>query len=273
MTMQETGNDTSRQPRMTLRISNHSMAFAMADNMAVKGVAFEPYTAKSGISTAANLREALRSSALLGRECARAQVLIDAPTLLVPIEEYDDATADAFYRYTLVTPATSVVMSSVVPTLNSLALFGVNRDLRQVIDDRYADVRYMPVEQPVWSYLHRRSFSDTCHRLYAYFHDERVSVFAFDKNRFRYCNAFEVSHVNDCVYFILYVWRQLQLDADRDELYLSGNMPERDSLVGLLRRYLRKCYSVNPAAEFNRAPITEIKGMALDMVTLFLKGR
>ena len=86
MTMQETGNDTARQPRMTLRISNHSMAFAMADSLAVKGVAFEPYTAKSGISTAANLREALRSSALLGRECARAQVLIDAPTLLVPIE-------------------------------------------------------------------------------------------------------------------------------------------------------------------------------------------
>ena len=142
-----------------------SMAFAMADSLAVKGVAFEPYTATSGISTAANLREALRSSALLGRECARAQVLIDAPALLVPIEEYDEATADAFYRYTLVTPATSVVMSSVVPTLNSVALFGVNRDLRQVIDDRYADVRYMPVEQPVWSYLHRRSFSDTCHRL------------------------------------------------------------------------------------------------------------
>ncbi len=34
-----------------------------------------------------------------------------------------------------------------------------------------------------------------------------------------------------------------------------------------------KIYAVNPTAEFNRAPITQIKGLPFDLMTLFLKGR
>ena len=51
---------------MTLRISDTSLAFAIADKTAVKGVAYETYTVRSGISIAANLREAFRQSQLVG---------------------------------------------------------------------------------------------------------------------------------------------------------------------------------------------------------------
>lgn len=40
-----------------------------------------------------------------------------------------------------------------------------------------------------------------------------------------------------------------------------------------LHRYLHKAYTMSPSAEFNRAPITEIKGIALDVVTLYMRGR
>lgn len=249
------------------------MVFAMADSTAVKGIDYEPYTAKSGMSVAANMREALRTSPLLARGGQRAQVLIDSQAILVPIEEFDESQADALYRYTVVTPAADVVMHSVLPSLNCVALFAVNRDLRTVIDDRYADVRYLPVEQPVWGYMHRRSYTDGCRRLYAYFHDERLAVFAFDKNRFRFYNSYASTRIQDSAYYILYVWNLLHMDASRDELYVAGSMADADGLLTVLRCYLRKAYAISAPAEFNRAPITDIKGIALDMVTLYLKGR
>ena len=78
---------------MTLRISDTSLAFAIADKTAVKGVAYETYTVRSGISIAANLREAFRQSQLLSHPTGRAQVMLSAPTMIVPVEEFDEAKA------------------------------------------------------------------------------------------------------------------------------------------------------------------------------------
>ena len=59
------------------------------------------------------------------------------------------------------------------------------------------------------------------------------------------------------------------MDNMTDELHLSGDMPEREQLVEQLHRFVKKVYILNPTAEFNRTPVSLIKGMPLDLVTLF----
>ncbi len=272
--MLETGNETTRQPRITLRIGYKSLAFAVADNTAIKGVAYETYTVKSGFSIAANLREAFRQSALLTRKgYDRAQVMLAAPTMLVPIEEFNEEQAEAMFRYTFVTQPNTTVIHCVLPQQNAVVLMAINTDLKAVIDDHYTNVIYMPVEQPVWNYMHHRSPVSLHRQLYAYFHDGSVGIFAFNKNRFSFCNSYNATRIQDCVYYILHVWKLLQMDAEKDELYIAGTLIDEDSLLQQLRRYLNKAYAMNIPAEFNRAPITDIKGITLDMVTLYMRGR
>lgn len=127
--MLETGNETMKQPRMTLRISDTSLAFAIADKTAVKGVAHETYTVRSGISIAANLREAFRQSQLLSHPTGRAQVMLSAPTMLVPVEEFDETKAETLYRYSFAAQANTEVICSVLPQLNAVAIMAINRDL------------------------------------------------------------------------------------------------------------------------------------------------
>lgn len=107
-------------------------------------------------------------------------------------------------------------------------------------------------------------------KLYGYFHDKKVDIFAFTQNRFRFYNRYDTNNPQDAVYFLLYVWKQLGMDQQKDELYISGQLPEEQTLIENLQKYLRKAYTVNPSAEFNRAPLTQIKGMPYDLITLFL---
>jgi hypothetical protein len=79
--------------------------------------------------------------------------------------------------------------------------------------------------------------------------------------------------LNDSLYFLLYVWRQLNLQQQHDELHLVGDIPHQEELMADLRRYLRRAYVINPTADFNRQPITQIKGMPYDLMTLIVKGR
>lgn len=256
--------------RITIRVARSSLAFAIADHESGSQIAFEQYVTRSGVAMAANLREAFKTSDLLRRQTHKARVLVDSPSLLVPVEEYKDQDNETLYRHSFPDAGATVVMSNVLPDLNAVALFAVNRDLKLVVEDHYQDVHYACLMRPVWTYLHHRSFIGNRRKLYAYFHDGTLELFSFERNRFIFCNRYDARHIKDVVYFILFVWKQLALDQMRDELFLVGDMPDKDNLLTALRMYVSTVIVMNPSANFNRAPLTQIKGITFDIITTYL---
>ena len=76
--------------RLNIRVGQQSMAFAVADPHAANQVVYEPFITKSGISIAANMREAFKQSELLNRGYDNALLIVDTPTLLIPLQEFDE---------------------------------------------------------------------------------------------------------------------------------------------------------------------------------------
>lgn len=256
--------------RITIRAGRDSLAFAMPNAQADTQIDYRPYITKSGVSLAANLREAFKTEEMLQRPTSRARVLVDSPSLIVPLEEYRAQDNDLLYKHSFPQTEGAVVVSNVLPNLDSVALFALNRDLKLVVEDHYQDVAYVCLMRPVWDYLHHRSFIGNHRKLYAYFHDNALELFSFERNRFVFCNCFDTRHVKDAVYFTLFVWKQLALDQLQDALFLVGDMPEKDTLLSTLRTYIATVVVINPSASFNRAPLTQIKGITFDMITNYL---
>ena len=266
--------NTGKQ-RLTIRISRDSLAFAalVAQTETENPIVYEPYVMRSGISMAANLREAFKGAGLMAMGITRARVMVDAPVLMIPVEQFDENTMTDKYYHAYLDSEQHMVLYNVLPNLNAVAVFAMNRDLKAVIDNNFEDVQYIAALTPVWRHLHQRSFSGQHTKLYGYFHDRKVDVFAFRQNRFRFCNQFDTNHAHDALYFLLYVWQQLMLDAGQDEMHLVGDIPEREWLTGELKKFVQRAFVINPSADFNRAPATQIKGMPYDLMTLFTKGR
>lgn len=278
--MQETDNSNiqegarvitmNHRTRLVIRISKQSLSFAAVQPSAETTFSFEPYTVKSGISMAANIREAFRNVDLLAKQWDRVMVVADTEVLLVPIDEYQQEDQETLYHHAFTHHQGDKILSTVLPSLSAVMLYSMNKDLLQVIEDHFQDVRYTHVCASVWQHFHRRSFTGMNRKLYGYFHDKKVDIFAFTQNRFRFYNRYDTNNPQDAVYFLLYVWKQLGMDQQKDELYINGQLPEEQTLIENLQKYLRKAYTVNPSAEFNRAPLTQIKGMPYDLITLFL---
>lgn len=57
--MQIKGNNI-QQARLTIRVSRNTLSFSVVDREAEHQLIYEPYTVKSGVSMAANLRQASR---------------------------------------------------------------------------------------------------------------------------------------------------------------------------------------------------------------------
>jgi hypothetical protein len=274
--MMNSVNSHGRRPRLTIRIGQASLAFALPDEESEHQVIYMPYTVRSGVSIAANLREAFKTEEQLTEEWSRAQVMLDTPVVIIPLEDYyeqDQERISTYYHHAITGHANDTVLASVLPTLNAVALYAINKDLKLVLDDHFSDVRFMPVAQPVWNHLYRRSFTGVRRKLYGYFHDKRLEVFSFQQSRFHFCNSYEVTSARDSVFFLLSVWQQLGLDQRKDELHLAGNLPDKETFLSEIRRFVQNAYVINPTADFNRAPVAAIKGMPYDLMTLLVKGR
>ena len=137
--------------KMIIRIGRNTLSFTMpnlSDNE--RPYIHEPYTVKGGISMAANL-------------------LIDTPSMLVPVEQFEEDSIVTIFNHTFPSgDEQRTILYNVLPNLKSVCLFAINRDLRGVLCDKFDDVVFIQSMIPVWRYLHQRSFTGHRNKLYAY---------------------------------------------------------------------------------------------------------
>ena len=264
--------DMTNSDNLTLRIGRGTLSMLLQPSGS-DDVVYEPYVVRSGVSMAANLREAFRKSDLLLQAPPRVRVLLDSDVLMVPVEQFDESTMAAMHHHAFPGSEQDATDFNVVPDLNVVAVFAVNKDLRLVLDDHFRDVSIITLMQPVWRYMHQRSYTGNHQKLYAYFHEKRLEVFAFQQRRFKFCNVYDVPRYKDAVFFILYVWRSLMLKAESDELHLIGDIPQEPDFEEQLHRFLKKVYTVNPSADFSDHAVASVKGIPYDLQTLVVRGR
>ena len=258
-----------------IRIGRNTLSFTTldADNVE-QPIMYRPYVVKGGISMSANLREAFKTE-YIDPETNKVQIMVETPSLLVPIEQFDEADAETIFSYSY--PAGQekrVILYDVLPDLKAVCLYAINKNINTVINDKFDEaVSFVHNMTPVWRQLHQRSFTGHRNKLYGYFHGKQLQVFGFQQNRFKFNNSFDAAHAHDALYYLLYVWKQLRLEPEHDELHILGDIPEQEWLMQELKRFLQNAYVINAQAEFQDAPATKVKGMPYDLVTLISRGR
>lgn len=266
-----TNEQTNTLRRLVIRVGKGSLMFSTTDDQSQ--VVFEQHPINSSITMAANMREALRTSNILSNKYQRTLVMVDAPVLMVPTDLFREEEKSDLYFHAFTKRAQQTVLHTVLPDLNSVALFRLDKDLLAVINDRMSHPTFVSAMVPVWHHLHQRSYTGIHQKLYAYFHDHRMEVFSFNKNRFKFCNTYTVNNSSNALYFLLSVWKQLGMVPEHDELHMVGELPDDEALLSKARQFVKRVFFINPSGEFNRAPVTQIAGMPYDLMTLYVKGR
>ncbi len=256
--------------RLTIRISQTDLSFSVGTTAESGHIVYEPYDTNKGISVAANLREAFAVSELLQSGYKRVLVLIDAPVMLIPTDEFQENDVEVLYKASFMLKGNEELITTVLPDLNTVAVMPINKDLKMVINDHFKDVRIQPLMQPIWVHLHQQSYQKGRRKLFAYFHNHTMEVVGFQQNRFRYNNTFDASHAYDALYYLLFVWRELGMKAEKDELHIFGKAVDEEWLVGELKKFLHRIYIDTPEQEFRNVELALLKNIPYDLKVLYL---
>lgn len=259
----ELSNTQKDSMSLIIRVAKGSLLFAVGNGSNGK-IEFEPYAIKSGMSMAANMREAYKISPMLQRKYSHVVVMVDSGTMLIPTDEFSTDSIEDMYNHTFSDSNALAKLHSVLPELNAVAVFSMNKDLKMVIEEHFSSVRFTPVASPVWSHMHARNFDTRNKKLYAYFHDGTVDVFSFHQNRFKFHNNFPIQQPQDALYYILYVYRTLRFDVEQDSIVLSGKAPDGKWIEENLERFVRNITTL-PDTFTHELPANLVALMPYDM--------
>ena len=125
---------------------------------------------------------------------------------------------------------------------------------------------YMTSLLTLWT---KESSASLPRQMYVVIERKRMDVACYAQGKLLFVNSYPIDQSDDIVYYILYVWKQVGMDQQKDQLRLFGDVPLRNDITNTLRNYLQY---IDPLEIPSEAYLmgSEVLQAPLDLIALSL---
>lgn len=283
--MPVTGNKSYHPQSLSIRLRADGFSFFVCDPQANSLIRGEHFSVPEGENLATRLQTEIKRPDYFNRQIDQACVLVDTPSMHVPLEEFRRDEAADLFHFTLADHDARAerVAYTILPELESAELYAIPFDVEEAILQYYPMARFFAARAMLTERLlhHYQDATDEAHRLYVCLRDDRIDLVAFNDNRLRFANSFITSQAANIQYFVLNTWQMLGLDAEADRLVILSEAPTANAgaasaasdLAALQQGfglYLRHVDTLSPESLFPRVPLAREKQIPLDLKALLL---
>lgn len=239
--MLATGNNPLDTYRMSIRISADGFSLSIYNTTDGSLLQADHTPVAKDIPLHTLLAEALRRPTLASYHFRQVELVADTPCTCVPLEHFSRENMTALYR--LAYPSTHATNNEIhyqiLPSLEVVELFCLDSHILDTVHTVYPDANIACHE----SNLLERIATDkaavaTKHPcLHVVIEDAGMLICSFMAGKLQYATTYRVTSDSDRTYFIVAVWKSLEMDAAKDTLMIHGASPE---LVKNIARFIKK---------------------------------
>ncbi len=268
--MQGTGNNQSQAYHLSIRLHADGLSFYGCNPAAPGSAVTEHYKYADGEAPAETLKKAiLQSSVIKRRSASSVYCLVTGQSIQVPLEHFRKEEAHALYRLTYACEKPGKTYYNILPHLEIAQIFTVEHEVEHILCQYFHGIRFYHSHTMILEKLWILAQQDK-QQLYACFDEKEVFVFSYKDRKLCYANTFPADAADNAVYFILSVWKALELDARQGECFLLGNGPEKDRTTQLLGRYLQNINNSVAADIYRRHSPDEAQQLPFDVLALLI---
>lgn len=273
--MPATGNKSYHPLSLSIRLRADGFSFFVCDLQTSSLIRGEHFRLADSLSLAEQLTQELTRPDYFNRQIDQCFVLVCTPSTRVPLEEFHREEAAALYAlaFDQGNAAEQRVAYNILPQLESAEIYAIPADVEEAVLQFYPTARFFASRAILMErlLLLEEDQPEQQRRLYVCSETDGYSLYAFNGRRLRYANTFQIASVPDALYFILNVWKQLELDQQKDSLKLLASQDENnEELRQALSEYLLNIEALSPADIFPRVPLAREKQVPVDLMALLL---
>lgn len=223
-----------------IKISSSEVHYELFNNLEDNSLIYKSInlTADNGTHLSC-VENVIYDNPILLQDFGRVRVIIDTtkfmlvPTELVAEDSKDMLFAKVFPDYE------GEVMVNEIKGSNASILFGVDKGLVSFLKRTFQNLMILHHLTPLCEYFHAKNKGgEEINRAYITVYGDKVDITICANSSLLFANSYTIKGSGDAVFYILNIWKQLGLDAMRDELHICGDTHLRDELMPVLREYI-----------------------------------
>lgn len=268
--MQATGNNQNQTYNLSIRLRADGLSFYGYNTALAVPVVMEHYPFAEGKSAAETLEEAIAGSPLLqGGVAPVVYGLVKGPSMQIPLECFRKEEVHALYRLTYAQDKTGKTYYNILPHLEIAQIFTIEPDVERTLCQHFPGIRFyhqhsMMLEK-IWMMEQQEQ-----PRLYAYFDESEMFIFCYKDQRLQYANTFPADVASNAAYFLLSVWKGLELDVHTTPCFLLGQGSLKDAAAQQLGRFLKDVRNTSATDIFRRSTLARNPQVPLDLLALLV---
>lgn len=243
---------TSQQYTLSIRLSSDGFSFSIYNPLHETSLSIIEREVDRSLSVTANLKQAFRECDFLQHPYKKVNVMIaNKRFTIVPLDFFEDEQAEILFYHNHSHKDYETVRYNILKGSNTVVLFGIDKSIISFINQYYPDAIFCSQASPLIEYFSSKSKLGNSKKMYALLQNQSICLYCFEKGHLILANSFDCSHTEDRLYHILYAWKQLNYDQERDELHLTGELADKNILTKELRKYILQVFIMNPESNID----------------------
>ena len=240
--------DKSKQYTLSIRLSTDGFSFSIYNPIHDNTLSLIEKEIDESMSLTANLKSIFRESEFLTYPYKRVNVIMVSKRFTtIPLEIFEDEQVEIIFDHNHVKRENEIVCYNILKRNNTVVAFGMDKSAHTFLCEQYPEAHFYSQSSPLIEYLSVKSKLGNSRKMYATIQRNEINLYCFERGHLLLANSFECKHTADRIYYLLFVWKQLDFDQERDELHLTGTLTDKEKLVQELRKYILQVFVMNPA--------------------------
>jgi len=271
--MQVTGNNQNPNKSLSIRVCTDGLSFCVYSPSETEQYKYTTYKVKHTISLAANLKEALNSEPLLQEQYQRVNVLVTTPRFTtVPVIYFKSEDINDIFSFNFPKERPQHISYNVLRRSGIAIIFGLEKNIYQLIRDDFPRARFYASASTLIEYFAERSMFGNNKKMFVYLHESEMSLYCFDQGRMLFVNSYPINTVDDCQYYILNVWQQLNFDQVDDSLLIVSDNGISTTLTSKIAYFINKVEPIDRREDFRHSITQGNANIPYDLQTLLVCG-
>lgn len=242
----------SKQYTLSIRLSTDGFLFSFYNPIQENSLSLVEKEINPSLSLTANLKNVFHELDFVDSPFKRVNVLMAGKRFtILPLELFEDEQAELIFYHNHTKRENETVLYNILKRNNVVVIFGIDKSAYTFLNEQLAAVHFYSQAAPLIEYFSVKSKLGNSKKMYATVRQDAIDIYCFERGHLLLANSFECTHTADRIYYLLYAWKQMEFNQERDELHLSGSLPDKENLLKELKKFILQVFIMNPTTNID----------------------
>ncbi len=234
---------------MSIRLWSGGLSFSAYNPEKGQSFFFRETEFDRNIPYITSLKETFFENDFFIRTYRKVYVMVVSPQYtLVPEEWINDKKKMELIRLNFSLPEKKI-RDNFLKEEKAKVIFGINEEVYEFCSRSLTNPTFVHHITPQIIMQKKQNHSEKRNHLSVLLHPQMIDIICFNGSTLRFVNSFAYNQFDDIIYYILYVWRQMEMDQLKDRLSLAGDAALCKKITQSLNTYIQHIGQIEVPSE------------------------